>query len=182
MTYHPILIALALTASAAHAQHAVTLTLQGNDAATFTVRTDGPVPVVVVELLAGSRTRDGATFAAGTDGDLDWAHWAGPGHYSVTTLTVDGGAGMFALNYDGIALGDTPFSSAVTTPFAWVSSRATVTWADGFYAIIPTGRGMDPAVFDYTDIPPVPEPSTGALALAGLALIATLRSRRAHRN
>lgn len=96
MTHHPFsittLLALALAAPAAHAQHAVTMTLQGNDAAVFTVRSEGPVPVAAVELLAGSRLRDGATFT-------------------------------------------------------------------------------------YTDIPPVPDAPTGALALAGLALI-TLRSRK----
>jgi hypothetical protein len=182
MTYHPIattLLALGLATSAAHAQHAVTLTMQGNDAAVLTVRSEGPVPVAGVELFAGSRLRDGATFATGTEGDLSWAHWAGPDHYSVTTLT---GEGTFALNFDGIALGDAPYSPGVTTPLAWIGSRATVTWADGFYAVIPTGRGMAHAIFNYTDIPPVPDAPTGALALAGLALIATLRSRHAHRN
>lgn len=175
MTYHPIattLLALGLSTSAAHAQHAVTMTMSSD---TFTVRTDGPVPVVAVELLAGN----GATFTTGTEGDLSWAHWAGPDHYSVTTLTVDGGAGSFVLNYDGISLGDIPFSPSVTTPFAWVGSRALVLWDDSFERIVPTGRGMDPAIFTFTDIvSPVPDAPTGALAVAGLAMIGACRARR----
>jgi hypothetical protein len=177
MTYHPIattLLALGLATSAAHAQHAVTMTVAGNDAAIFTVRTDGQVPVVGVELLAGN----GATFTTGTDGDLSWAHWAGPDHYRVTTLT---GEGSFALNFDGVSTGDRPFSQQVTSPLAWVGSRATVTWADGFYAIVPTSRDLNPATFAFTDIPPVPEPTSAALMLAGLAIIATW-SRHARRD
>lgn len=84
MTHHPIattLLALALS-SAAHAQHAVTMTMSPD---TFTVRTEGPVPVAVVELFAGS----GATFAAGTDGDLDWDN-------RITTLTGDGSFNVIA--------------------------------------------------------------------------------------
>ena len=71
---------------------------------------------------------------------------------------------------------------ATGTPYDWIGSKATVTWADGFYTIVPTGRGWAPAVFSYSDIPPVPDAPTGALALAGLALVATLRSRHARRN
>lgn len=115
---------------------------------TFTVRTDGPVPVAVVELFSGS----GARFAAGTDGDLGWPDAGG---YRVTTLTGDG-------------------SFHVITSGGWAGSRATVIWADGFYAIVS-------APFTYSDIPPVPDAPTGALALAGLALVATW-SRRAHRD
>jgi hypothetical protein len=143
MTYHPIattLLAMATLSAPAHSQHAVTMTASGD---TFTVRTDGPVPVAVVELFSGS----GARFAAGTDGDLGWPDAGG---YRVTTLTGDG-------------------SFHVITSGGWAGSRATVIWADGFYAIVS-------APFTYSDIPPVPEPATAALMMVGLALVTTRRN------
>lgn len=188
MTYHPItttLLALGLATSAAHAQHATSFSLFGNDSLTLQIRNDGPTDIVGIELLAGQRGRPGAVFGPGTVGDQSWSHWAGPDRYSITAISLDlqrGEVETAYLNLDGVALGDQPFSAVVSDPWSYVGSRAIVTWADGFEAYIPTSRGLDGGMFDYTDIPPVPDAPTGALALAGLALVATLRSRHAHRD
>ncbi|MGL4262789.1 MAG: hypothetical protein ACRCTX_14330, partial [Afipia sp.] len=83
-----IAFALSIAAATASAQHGVKLTITSDDRATFTVLSTGPADVVAVELLAGSRLRDGAVFGPGTAGDMSWQHW-GTDRYSITTLSMD---------------------------------------------------------------------------------------------
>ena len=166
--------ALSIAALSAQAQHATTLTIDSDNLATFTARNDGPGDIVAVELLAGFRGRDGAVFGPGTAGDMSWAHWGSSDRYSVTTLSMDlqdGETAAFAVNLDGVWLQDTTYSASVYSPAGYVGARAAVVWSDGFEAFIPMGRGLGGGVFTYTDIPPVPEPATAALMLAGCLLI-----------
>ena len=177
MLNHPALIpiALGLASLTAQAQHATTIVITGNDAATLVVRNDGPATVSGAKLMAGSRSRDGAVFGPGTAGDLSFAHWGGADHYSFTELSMSlapGESEMFGLNLDGIFLGDTTFSQSVYTPWAYAGASALMSWSDGFTAFIPMSRGMDGGVFSYTDIPPaVPEPGSLALMLAGVGAV-----------
>lgn len=170
-----IAFALSLAALTSQAQHGVTLTINSDDRATFTVLSTGPADVVAIELLAGSRLRDGAVFGPGTAGDLSWQHW-GTDRYSVTTLTMDlqqGESESVAVNLDGIPIGDTLYSTAVYTPWAYVNSRALVVWADGFERVIPMSRGLGGGVFSFSDViaQPVPEPASAALMLAGFLAV-----------
>ena len=167
--------ALSLAAATASAQHGVTLTINSDDRATFTVLSTGPATVSVVELLAGSRGRHGAVFGPGTAGDMSWQHW-GTDRYSVTTLSMDlrqGESDTFAINLDGVPIGDTLYSPFVYNPFAYANARALVVWSDGFEARIPMSRGLGGGVFSYSDViaTPVPEPGTTALMLAGCLLV-----------
>lgn len=168
--------ALSLAAATASAQHEVTITIDNDDRATLSVLNTGPATISVVELLAGSRIRDGAVFGPGTEGDLSWAHWAGPARYSVVTLSMDlrdGEAAQFDINLDGVWLGDTPYSPSVYSPWGYVGARATVVWSDGLEARIPMDRGLGGGVFHFSDIvaAPVPEPASAALMLVGCLLI-----------
>lgn len=176
-------IALSIAALTAQAQHGVTLTINSDDRATFTVLSTGPATVSVVELLAGSRLRDGAVFGPGTAGDMSWQHW-GTDRYSVTTLSMDlqqGESESFAVNLDGVWLGDTTYSPFVYNPFAYANARALVVWSDGFERIIPMSRGLGGGVFSYSDViaPPVPEPATAALMLAGFLLVGAVARKSA---
>lgn len=168
--------ALSIAALTAQAQHEVTIAIDTDDLATLSVLNTGPADVVLVELLAGSRTRDGAVFGPGTEGDLSWAHWAGTDRYSVTTLSMDlqdGEAAQFSVNLDGVWLGDIPYSPSVYSPWGYVGARATVVWSDGFEARIPMSRGLGGGVFSFSDViaQPVPEPASAALMLAGCLLV-----------
>ena len=171
-----IAFALSLAAATASAQHGVTLTINSDDIGTFTVLSTGPADIVAIELLAGSRTRDGAVFGPGTAGDLSWQHWGGTDRYSVTTLTMDlqeGESEAFAVNLDGVWLQDTTYSASVYSPFAYAASRALVVWSDGVEKVIPMSRGLGGGVFSYSDViaQPVPEPGTAALMRAGLLAV-----------
>ena len=172
-----IAAAMSLAALAANAQHATTLTIYGNDSATFTAINSGPTDIVSIELLAGSRLRDGAVFGPGTAGTQSYAHWGASDRYSITTLGMDlqtGESEVFVLNLDGVWLNDTIYSASVYTPFAYAGSRALVMWSDGFERLIPMSRGMDGGSFNFSDMPPipaVPEPATAALMLAGCLLV-----------
>lgn len=168
-------IALSLAAVTAQAQHGVTLTINSDDRATFTAMSTGPADIVAIELLAGSRTRDGAVFGPGTAGAPSWQHW-GTDRYSVTTLTMDlqqGESEAFAINLDGIPIGDILYSPAVYDPFAYANARALVVWSDGFEKVIPMSRGLGGGVFSFSDViaQPVPEPASAALMLAGCLLV-----------
>ena len=167
--------ALSIAAATASAQHGVKLTINSDDRATFTALSTGPADIVAIELLAGSRTRHGAVFGQGTAGDLSWQHW-GTDRYSVTTLSMDlqqGESESFAVNLDGIPIGDILYSPAVYDPTAYANSRALVVWADGFEKVIPMSRGLGGGVFSFSDViaQPVPEPATAALMLAGCLLV-----------
>lgn len=175
-----VAVALSIAAMAAQAQHRVTLTIDSDDRSTFAVLNTGPADIVAIELLAGSRGRHGAVFGPGTDGGLSWAHWAGVDRYSVTTLPMnlqDGEAAQFAVNFDGVWLGDITYSQSVYSPWGYVGARATVVWSDGFEQIIPMSRGLGGGVFSFSDViaQPVPEPATAALMLAGSLLIVASR-------
>ena len=170
-----VAFALSIAAMTAQAQHGVTLTINSDDRATFTALSTGPADIVAIELLAGSRTRDGAVFGPGTAGDLSWQHW-GTDRYSVTTLSMDlqqGESEAFAVNLDGVWLSDIPYSPSVYSPWGYIGARATVVWSDGFEARIPMGRGLGGGVFSFSDViaQPVPEPATAALMLAGCLLV-----------
>lgn len=170
-----VAFAMSIAALTAQAQHGVTLTINSDDIGTFTALSTGPADIVAIELLAGSRTRDGAVFGPGTAGDLSWQHW-GTDRYSVTTLSMDlqqGESEAFAVNLDGVWLGDILYSPAVYTPWAYATSRALVVWSDGFEKIIPMSRGLGGGVFSFSDViaQPVPEPGTAALMLAGLLAV-----------
>jgi hypothetical protein len=168
--------ALSIAAATASAQHGVTLTINSDDRATFTVLSTGPADIVAIELLAGSRTRDGAVFGPGTAGDLSWQHWGGSERYSVTTLSMDlqrGESEAFAVNLDGLWMDDTMYLPAVYSPSAYVGARALVLWSDGFERLIPMSRGLGGGVFSFSDViaQPVPEPASAALMLAGCLIV-----------
>jgi hypothetical protein len=168
-------LALSIAAMSAQAQHGVTLTINSDDIGTFTVLSTGPADIVAVELLAGSRGRDGAVFGPGTAGDMSWQHW-GSDRYSVTTISMDlqrGESEAFSINLDGVWLGDITYSPAVYSPSAYATSRALVIWADGFEKYIPMSRGLGGGVFSFSDVvaQPVPEPASAALMLAGCLLV-----------
>jgi hypothetical protein len=167
--------ALSIACLSAQAQHGVTLTINSDDIGTFTVLSTGPADIVAVELLAGSRGRDGAVFGPGTAGDMSWQHW-GSDRYSVTTLSMDlqdGEAEAFAVNLDGVWLQDITYLPSVYDPSAYATSRALVVWADGFEKYIPMSRGLGGGVFSFSDViaQPVPEPASAALMLAGLLAV-----------
>jgi hypothetical protein len=170
-----IAFALSIAAATASAQHGVTLTINSDDIGTFTVLSTGPADIVAVELLAGSRGRDGAVFGPGTAGDMSWQHW-GSDRYSVTTLSMDlqrGESEAFGINLDGVWLGDITYLQSVYDPSAYATSRALVVWGDGFEKLIPMSRGLGGGVFSFSDViaQPVPEPASAALMLAGLLAV-----------
>lgn len=182
LAYTTLAAVLAATAFSASAQHAATIAVVGTDNARVTFRNDGPTALVAAEFFLGTPTRGRAIFSnvGSPTGTPDFAFGDGV-HYSVTTFdfgALQQGASITeTVNFDQYnAAGEgSPFSSDATGTFAYMASRMTLVWADGFEKIVPTSRAPIDAVFSFTDIPPVPpvsEPGTAALTLAGLGALA----------
>lgn len=182
LAYTTLAAVLAATAFSASAQHAATITVVGTDIAQVTFHNDGPTALVAAEFFLGVPAKGRAIFSnfGSPTGTADFA-FGDVVHYSVTTFDLgtlqQGAATTETVNFDQYtaALEGSPFSTSATGLFAYTASRVTLTWADGFEATVPTSRPPIDAVFTFTDIPPVPpvsEPGTTALTLAGLGTLA----------
>ena len=188
LAYTTLAVALASAAFSASAQHAVTITVVGTDNAQITFRNEGPATLVAAEFFLGVPNRGRAIFSnvGSPTGTPDFA-FGDDVHYSVTTFDFgalqQGSSITETVNFDQYnAAGEgSPFSLDATGTFAYSASRLTLIWADGFERVVPASRAPIDAVFSFNDVPPAPpvaEPGTAALTLAGLgALAAVLRKK-----